>query len=127
MAGKLAMKDVFRLGNAGGQLLVYGLPFVLLHVAGNLGGFAVATGGAAFAFLFVGAACSVNALRSGRVHCYFVGPWCLLAGTLMALYGIRQIDFGDDTWALIANSGIAGAVVLYVASEKIWGRFFGSR
>lgn len=115
------------LRNASGQLLVYGLPFVLLQVAGNLGGFAVATGGAAFSFLFVGAACSANALRSGRVHCLFVGPWCLLAGTLMALYGFRQIDFGADTWALIANSGLAGAVVLYLASEKILGRYLGGR
>lgn len=113
------------LDNAGGQLLVYGVPFVALQLAGNLAGFTVATVVPAVAFLLVGVVCIYNARRSGRVHCFFLGPWCLLAGTMTALYSLRVIDFGPDSWQLIVNTGLAGALALYIASEKIWGRYFG--
>lgn len=118
-------KDI--LGNAGGQLLVYGVPFLALQLAGNLGGFTIATTVPAIAFLFVGAVCTVNALRSGRVHCFFVGPWCLIAGTMTAFYSLRIIDFGPGSWSLIVNSGLAGAFILYMASERFWGTYFGTR
>ncbi|MDH3747544.1 MAG: hypothetical protein OER97_05010 [Gammaproteobacteria bacterium] len=116
-------KDI--LGNAGGQLLVYGVPFLALQLAGNLAGFTLATAVPAIAFLFVGVVCSYNAIRSRRVHCYFLAPWCLLAGAMTALYSLRIIDFGPSSWSLIVNTGLAGAAVLYVASERIWGRYFG--
>ena len=116
-------KDI--LNNAGGQLLVYGVPFVALQLAGNLAGFTIATAVPAIAFLLVGVACSYNAIRSRRVHCYFLGPWCLIAGTMTALYSLRIIDFGPGSWSLIVNSGLVGAAVLYVVSEKIWGKYFG--
>ncbi len=113
------------LNNPGGQLLVYGVPFFALQLAGNLAGFMLATAVPAVAFFIVGAVCSVNAWRSGRVHCYFLAPWCLLAGTMTALYSLRIIDFGPNSWQWIVNTGLAGAVVLYCASEKIWGKYFG--
>ena len=113
------------LNNAGGQLLIYGVPFVALQLAGNLAGFTLATAVPAIAFLFVGAVCSYNAWRSGRVHCHFLGPWCLVAGTMTALYSLRIIDFGPDSWSLIVNTGLAGAALLYFGSERIWGRYFG--
>jgi hypothetical protein len=122
-AGRSA-KDL--VGNAGGQLLIYGLPFVALQLAGNLAGFTVATAVPAIAFLFVGVICTYNAWRSGRVHCHFLGPWCLLAGTVTALYSLRIIDFGPGSWSLIVNTGLAGAALLYVTSERIWGKYFGS-
>lgn len=115
------------LGNAGGQLLIYGLPFVALQVAGNLAGFTIATAVPAVAFLFVGVVCSYNAFRLNRVHCYFLGPWSLLAGTMMALYNLRLIDLGSDSWSIIVNTGLAGAFLLYIASEKIWGKYFGEQ
>ena len=114
-------------GNAGGQLLIYGVPFIALQLAGNLGGFVVATAIPAIAFLLVGATCIYNAWRSRRVHCFFLGPWCLLAGVMTALYSFRVIDFGRDSWSLIVNTGMMGALILYIASERIWGKYFVSR
>lgn len=115
-------RDILK--SAGGQLLVYGVPFVALQLAGNLGGFVVATAIPAIAFLFVGVVCTYNAWRSRRVHCSFVGPWCLLAGIMTALYSLRVIDFGPNSWSLIVNTGLAGAAVLYVGSERLWGKYF---
>lgn len=114
-------------GNAGGQLLIYGVPFVALQLAGNLAGFTVATAVPAVAFLFVGVVCTYNAWRSRRVHCHFLGPWCLLAGTMTALYSLRSIDFGPGSWSLIVNTGLAGAAILYLGSERIWGKYFGRK
>ena len=113
--------------NAGGKLLVYGVPFIALQLAGNLAGFAVATAVPAIAFFVVGVICSINAWRSRRVHCYFMGPWCLTAGTLTALYSLRIIDFGPGSWSLIVNTGLAGAAVLYLTTERIWGKYFGNQ
>ena len=105
-------------------MLIYGVPFVALQIAGNLGGFVVATSIPAIAFLIVGAVCTYNAWRSRRVHCFFLGPWCLLVGIMTALYSLRVIDFGPDSWSLIVNTGLAGAAILYFVSERIWGRYF---
>ncbi len=121
----LASKDM--VCNAGWQLLVYGVPFVALQLAGNLGGFTVATAVPALAFLVVGVLCSINASRARRVHCYFMGPWCLIAGTMTALYSLRIIDFGPSSWSLIVNTGLAGAFVIYMTTERIWGRYFGEQ
>lgn len=118
-----ASKDLLR--NTGRQLLVYGVPFVALQLAGNLAGFAIATAVPAIAFLVVGTICSINAWRSHRVHCYFMGPWCLIAGTMTALYSLRIIDLGPGSWSLIVNTGLAGAALIYVTTERIWGNYFG--
>lgn len=119
----LASRDI--VGNAGRQLLVYGIPFVAIQLAGNLGGFAVATMVPALAFLVVGVLCSINALRVRRVHCYFMGPLCVVVGTMMALYSQRVIDLGPGSWSLIVNTGLAGAFVIYMTTERIWGKYFG--
>lgn len=120
-SGDRSTRDI--LDNAGGQLLVYGVPFVALQLAGNLAGFTIATAVPAIAFLFVGIVCSFNAWRSYRVHCFFMGPWCLLAGLVTTLYSFRMIDFGPSSWSLIVNTGLAGAAVLYMVSERIWGKY----
>ncbi|MFQ5609661.1 MAG: hypothetical protein ACE5F8_05260, partial [Woeseiaceae bacterium] len=113
--------------NAGRQLLVYGVPFAALQLAGNLAGFTIATVVPAVAFLVVGVICLINAWRSRRVHCYFMGPWCLIAGTMTALYSLRVIDFGPSSWSLIVNTGLAGAFAIYMISERLWGKYFGQQ
>jgi hypothetical protein len=112
------------LGTTGAQLLVYGAPFAALQLAGNLAGFVIATSVPAAAFLLVGIVCLVNAVRCRRVHCYFMGPWCLLAGTLTALYSLRVIDLGPDSWSIIVNTGLAGALIIYMTVERAWGKYY---
>lgn len=113
------------MGNPAGKLLIYGVPFIALQLAGNLGGFSVATIIPAAAFLAVGGVCAINAWRSGRVHCHFMAPWCLLVGAAMTLYAMRLIDLGPDSWSLIVNTGLLGAALIYITVERKWGTYFG--
>lgn len=112
------------LDGVGAKLAIYGIPFLALQVAGNLAGFLLATMLPAIAFLFVGIFCLYNAYRSRRVHCIFMAPWCLAAGTMTLLYSLRMIDFGPDTWSIIVNTGLAGAFLIYIGSERMFGRYF---
>ncbi|NNE05548.1 MAG: hypothetical protein HKN15_07490 [Xanthomonadales bacterium] len=111
------------LATPGGKLLIYGVPFVLLQLAGNLGGFTLATAVPAACFIIIGLVCLANAARSRRFHCYFMGPWCLVAGTLTALYSARVIDLGPHSWDWLVNGGMLGALVIYMTAERIGGRY----
>ena len=111
------------LASASGNLLIYGVPFVVLQLAGNLGGFTLSTAVPAACFLLVGIVCIVNAVRSRRLHCYFMGPWCLMAGTLTALYSARVIDLGPHSWDWLVNGGMLGALLIYMTVERIGGRY----
>jgi hypothetical protein len=124
MADDRGSKDM--LCNGRWQLLVYGVPFVALQLAGNLGNFAISTTVPALAFLVVGVLCSINAWRVRRVHCFFMGPWCLLVGATMALYSLRITDFGPASWQLIINTGLVGAFIIYITTERFWGKYFGA-
>ena len=119
----LNARDHDWLATSGGKLLIYGLPFVVLQLAGNLGGFTLATAVPAACFIVVGTMCVINAVRSHRLHCYFMGPWCLLAGLLTALYSARLIDLGPHSWDWLVNGGMLGALVIYMSVERIGGRY----
>ena len=59
------------LAGVGGITIFYGLPFLALQIAGNLGGLAVATAVPAVAFTVMGVACIVNSgLLGGLILCY---------------------------------------------------------
>lgn len=106
------------------MLLVYGLPIVAINLTGHLGGRTAAAIVWPLAFLVMGAGCVTNAIRCGRVHCYFTGPLFLLAGLLSALLGLRVIDLGSRPWETIGYGTFALALVLYFGPEAIWGKFF---
>ena len=112
------------LGSTGKILLFYGVPFIILQIAGNFGGFTVATAVPATAFFVMSIVCIINAWRSRRVHCFFLGPWFIVAGTATALYSLRLIDFGSGSWSLIVNTGLGGAVLIYMGTERLWGKYF---
>ena len=44
------------------------------------------------AFAVMGIACVVNAVRCGRVHCHFTGPFLLLLAAASLLHGLRVVD-----------------------------------
>ena len=120
--GGAESKDV--VGNAGKILLLYGIPFAALQIAGNLGGFRVATLVPAISFLAISFVCFINIARCKRVHCYFLGPWCLATGVLLVLYSFRLIGFGADTWSLIVNTALIGGVCISMHMEMTWGKYF---
>ena len=123
--GEAEEKDL--LASPGRLLLLYGLPFVALQLAGNLGGPLVGNGVPALALLFVGGLCALNALRCRRVHCVLLAPIFLVAGFAMILYTVKWIDFGPGTWPLIVNSALAAGFVVGCFSEHLLGRYWGTR
>lgn len=107
------------------MLLIYGVPFLALQLAGNLGSFAVATCVPALAFLVASAICLINIVRCRRVHCYLIGPLFLILGMGLGLYSFRVFTLGPDTWSILINSGLIGGACLAVHMEMLWGRYFG--
>ena len=104
-------------------LLIFGLP--TLAVLGTaFGGFSdrVKVVVWPLAFLWMGVACLTNARRCGRVHCWFTGPWFLLAAAVTVL---RYLEVVEIAWPTIINAGLAGALLLFLVSENIWGKYFG--
>ena len=103
--------------------LVYGVPWIAMQLVGNLSNSALAVAGTWTAgFAVMGTACLVNARRCGRVHCWFTGPWFLLASVLTVLRYLEVIGISGPT---ILNGGMLGALVLFFVSENIWGKYFG--
>jgi len=79
------------------------------------------------ALLWMGAACIANARRCGRTHCRFTGPFYLLMAALVFGYATGVLPIGDQGWAILGAATIAGTVVLWWGSERIWGLFWPER
>ena len=108
--------------NWGRILLVYGIPWLVIQLVGNLSDSALAVAIAwSASFGVMGIACVVNAVRCGRVHCWFVGPWFLLTAAVTVL---RYLNVTAIPWPTIVNGGLLGAIFLFFASENIWGKYF---
>jgi len=106
-------------------LLVYGVPLVAMQLVGNLSHSTLAVAATWFVgFAVMGIACLANARRCGRVHCWFTGPWFLLASVLTVL---RYLEVISLSWPTILNAGMLGALVLFFVSENIWGKYFGEQ
>ena len=64
------------------------------------------------ALLIMGAACSVNAARCGRVHCYVTGPLCLFAALYVILCAFHLAPMQPG---ILLDSVLAIAVLAYLA------------
>ncbi len=113
--------------NVGKVMLFYGLPFVAIAIAGNWGSRELVGIVWQLGFAIMGATCLINAARSHRVHCYFLGPLFLLAAVASFVHVNGWIDLGPNAGSVILNGTIVLAIVLYIVSEKIWSKYFGSR
>ena len=108
----------------GRLFLVYGVPSIAMQLVGNLSNSepAVAVTWTA-GFTVMGTACLANALHCGRVHCWFTGPWFLLAAVVTVLRYVGLVGIG---WPTIINAGLGGSLLLYFVSEQVWGKYFGA-
>jgi len=75
------------------------------------------------ALAIMGAACVVNALRCGRVHCYITGPFFLLMALAALLYGLGILRLGGNGWNLLAPIALIGTIALWYLPEMFLGRY----
>lgn len=75
------------------------------------------------ALLVIGTACVLNARRCGRLHCYFTGPFFLLAAVVLVAYGLDVIPDIPGGWVALGLGIVAIATVLNVVPERRWGRY----
>lgn len=75
------------------------------------------------ALVIMGAACLVNAVHCGRIHCYVTGPFFLLMALVSLLYGLRLLPLGRNAWGLIGIVLLIGAVVLLCLPEMFLGKY----
>jgi hypothetical protein len=75
------------------------------------------------AFTVAGVGCLANALRCGRRHCFYTGPWYLAAAGATLGYasgGPRPSSWG--WWLLVCGTWV-GVRVLCLVSERRWGMY----
>lgn len=75
------------------------------------------------ALTILGAACTANAARCGRTHCYLTGPFFLLMALLTLLFGLGVIPLGTRGWDLIGMTTLIGAAVLCCLPELFLGKY----
>ena len=106
------------------SLILFWLPAIVIVAAGNFhisDGWRTAIWTAALATM--GTACSVNAARCGRVHCYLTGPFFLAMALLTLLYGLGEVPLGRNGWSLIGLIILAGAILLCCLPEWLFGKY----
>jgi len=71
----------------------------------------------------MGAACMVNALRCGRVHCYVTGPFFLLMALLALSNGLGILHLGRNGWNLLGLIALIGTIALWYLPEMFLGKY----
>lgn len=75
------------------------------------------------ALVTMGVACIVNALRCGRVHCYFTGPFFLLMALLALSYSLGILHLGGNGWNLLGLMTLIGGIALWCLPEMLLGKY----
>jgi len=75
------------------------------------------------ALITMGAACTVNATRCGRLHCYLTGPFFFVMAAVTLLYGYGLFRLGGNGWNLIGLTLLGGTVAFCCVPELLFGRY----
>jgi hypothetical protein len=110
------------IGSRGARLVLWQVP-LLLFVAGILLGPAWRTVSWTAALAVAGAACVANAARCGRLHCYFTGPFYLLAALATLTHGLGLLPLGSAGWTWIGAGVAVGSFLFGCVPEWIWGTY----
>lgn len=70
-----------------------------------------------------GVACLVNASRCGRMHCYFTGPFFLLAAAVALTHGMGLLPLGSHGWIWIGVAVLVCGCILNFLPERLWGKY----
>jgi hypothetical protein len=71
----------------------------------------------------MGLACTVNAFRCGRVHCYITGPLLLLGALVALLDALAIIHLSPTGWNALSGALIVGVLAAYYVVESALGRY----
>jgi hypothetical protein len=105
-------------------LLVFGLPAAAMVITGSAGFSSHArTIIWPVALAIMGTACTANAYRCRRIHCYFTGPFFLLMALLALLYGLGFVPLGQRGWNVVGLIVLVGAIGLCCLTEAIFGKY----
>ena len=75
------------------------------------------------ALITMGAACTVNATRCGRLHCYFTGPFFFLMAAVILFYSFGVLRLGGNGWNLIGLTLLGGTVAFCCVPELLFGSY----
>lgn len=103
-------------------ILLWGMPAVAMLLAGFLAPLPRAVIWTVM-LLWMGGACLANARRCSRTHCRFTGPFFILMAAGVVAYAIGLLRLGPDGWNILGAITLVGAVGLWWASERVWGKF----
>jgi multidrug transporter EmrE-like cation transporter len=104
---------------------IWGLPLVLLfslNFTTDILTPVTQVGVAGVLLAWMGAACTLNAVRCRRLHCIIAGPVLLLGSGLLVLLALRAIDLGLDGPTYVIW-GALGIVALSFLPERVFGRY----
>ena len=74
-------------------------------------------------FTVGGAACLVNAIRCGRLHCFYTGPVYLAAALASLLYGLHMLPLGRHGWMWIIDAAGAATLITCFGLEPLFGKY----
>ncbi|MGH6992119.1 MAG: hypothetical protein ACRED8_00990 [Caulobacteraceae bacterium] len=107
-------------------LALYGLPTAAIMASGAAPLSDPARGAIwALACLVMAGACLSNALRCGRVHCWFTGPFFVVMALASALLGAGVGNLGRGGWGDLGLLLMVGAASLMFLPEIILGKYRG--
>ena len=105
-------------------IFVYVLPIIAVSIASRIDiGPLWRTAVWVAALTTMGAGCLFNALRCGRIHCYFTGPFFLILALTALLYGLGAIQLGTRGWSEISIVAVLGGLFLFYVPEAISGKY----
>jgi hypothetical protein len=111
------------LGNWRQTVLAYGLPIAAIMATGNPAiGNGWRTAVWTVACLVMGGACLLNAVRCGRIHCYFTAPFFLAMAGVTVLFGAGMLPLANG-WNAIGLTLLVGGVLLTFGPEPIFGKY----
>lgn len=73
--------------------------------------------------VWMGGACLANARRCSRTHCHVTGPFFIVMAAGVVAHAGGFLDLGSYGLGILGAVTLVGALGLWWASERLWGRF----